>query len=166
MKMHGKKILILVFLLLNAGAWAQNRIDFSITSLNGDKIKLSRQYSKGAVFVNFWALWCKPCRNEMKWLKELDEKYSSQGLSIIGINQDTPRSNEKVRGFVESSGIKYIIALDPDKEYSDKFSVQSIPFSILFDRNGNIVYKHTGYLQGDENDLEEAIKKILPKNKK
>jgi len=100
----------------------------------------------------------------MKELKVLDEKYSSQGLTIIGINQDTPRSVEKVKSFIESLGIKYVIALDPNKEYSELFNLQSIPFSILYDKTGNAVYKHTGYLPGDEFEIEKEIVKALEIN--
>ncbi|PKL84314.1 MAG: TlpA family protein disulfide reductase [Ignavibacteriae bacterium HGW-Ignavibacteriae-3] len=140
---------------------AQSKTDFTVRLINDEKIKLSSIYSNGPVLVNFWALWCKPCRTEMKALKELYEKYSPDGFSILGINQDSPRSSGKVKSFIKSLGIKYPIGLDPNNEYSDLFNVQSLPFSLLIDKNGIIVSRHIGYLPGDEFKLEAEIKTLI-----
>lgn len=97
----------------------------------------------------------------MKVLGVIYKEYFSKGFRVLAINQDTPRSNEKVKSFVESLGVEYMIALDPSKEISEQFNVQAIPLSLLFNRNGKIVYRHTGYLPGDEHELEEKIKNVL-----
>ncbi|KAB2839217.1 MAG: TlpA family protein disulfide reductase [Melioribacteraceae bacterium] len=140
---------------------AQDQIEFTIELLNGDEVEFSKLYKDGPVLVNFWALWCKPCRTEMKYLKAIYEKYSEQGFKILGINQDTPKSLSKVNSFVESYDLKYLIGLDPNKKYFEMFNGQVLPFSILYNKNGEVVYMHTGYLPGDEIKLEEAVKKVL-----
>lgn len=153
-------ILFIAFELINA----QDKIEFSIELLNGDEIEFSKLYEDGPVLVNFWALWCKPCRTEMKFLKKIYEEYSGQGFKILGINQDTPRSLSKVNSFVQSYDINYLIGPDPNKKYFEMFNGQVVPYSLLYNKKGEVVYQHSGYLPGDEIELEEAVKKALEDN--
>ena len=97
----------------------------------------------------------------MKHLKKIYEKYSGKGFKILGINQDTPRSLSKVNSFVQSYQIEYLIGLDPNKKYFEMFNGQVIPYSLLYNENGEIVYLHSGYLPGDEKELEEAVEQLL-----
>ncbi len=140
---------------------AQDKIDFSTELLSGDEIQFSEMYANGVTLVNFWALWCKPCRVEMKTLKRLYEKYSNQEFQILGINQDSPRSVAKVESYIVSHEVKYHIALDPNKELFEMFNGQVVPLTLLYDKSGKVVYQSTGYLPGDEFKLEEAIRKTL-----
>lgn len=159
--MHATKLFILIFIFTFSLSIAQDQIDFSIELLDGESKDFSEMYSNGPTLINFWALWCKPCRIEMKALNDLFEKYSERGFQILGINQDTPRSVVKVKSFVKSLDIQYNIALDPNKEYFEMFNGQVLPLSILYDTEGNVVYQSTGYFPGDEFKIEEAIQKAL-----
>jgi thiol-disulfide isomerase/thioredoxin len=143
---------------------AQDNINFSAELLSGKKIEFAQVYSKGVTLVNFWALWCKPCRVEMKALKELHEKYKDNGFQILGINQDSPRSVSKVESFVKSQDIKYDVVLDTNKELFEIFNGQVVPLTILYNKEGKVVYQNSGYLPGDEFKLEEEIKKALAIN--
>ena len=160
-----KKYILLVFffffLVFRQTSWGQENIDFSIDLLSGEKVKFSDLYKDGPVLINFWALWCKPCRTEIKYLKKISEKYADKNFKILGINQDTPRSLSKVNSFVNSYGIKYLVGLDPNKKYFEMFNGQVIPYSILYNTKGEAVYIHSGYLPGDEIKLEEAVKNLL-----
>jgi len=153
-------LIITLFLFVNIPA--QTKINFSITTLNNKKIELPNLYSKGPVLINFWALWCEPCKEEMRQLNQIYKKYKDSGFTILGINQDSPKSVSKVRAYVASHKIDFLIALDPDFQYLQKMNGQSIPYSLLFDTDGNIVYKNVGYLPGDETKLENEIRKLLP----
>lgn len=158
-----KSVLIITFIVITIFSISkgQSQLDFSVSLITDEKVKLSEVVSNGPTLVAFWALWCKPCRAELKVLGDIFRKYSPQGFNILAINQDTPRSSEKVKSFVESLGVEYMIALDPNKEISEQFNVQAIPLSLLFDKNGKIIYRHSGYLPGDEHELEEEINKVL-----
>lgn len=162
--MKSRRIIIFLIFVMYSQSKGQGGIDFSTSLLSDEKVKLSEVYSSGLTLVTFWALWCKPCRAEMKVLGDIYKKYLSQGFKILAINQDTPRSSEKVKSFVESLSVEYMIALDPNKEISEQFNVQAIPLSLLINRQGRIVYRHSGYLPGDEHELEEEIKKALSEN--
>lgn len=162
--METRKSLPIVYLfvcLFTLQLFAQNTPDFRFSTIDNRESKLSEVYKKGPVLINFWALWCKPCRAEIKALQEIYSEYSDEGFTILGFNQDSPRSAAKVKSFVSSQGIDYPVILDGDTEIFRKFNGQAMPYSILIDKNGKIVYKHTGYLPGDEVRLREEIKKAL-----
>ncbi len=157
--------LLILVLFLSANFSAQKKTSFTISTIDNKRVELDKLYSKGPVLVNFWALWCEPCKEEMRHLNQIYEKYKDKGFTILGINQDSPKSVSKVRAYISSHRISFPIALDPGFQYLQKMNGQSIPYSILFDTDGNIVYKNVGYLPGDEIKLEEEIRKLIPGDK-
>jgi thiol-disulfide isomerase/thioredoxin len=162
--MNSFKILKSVLILISISSFsilAQSKIEFSGETLENKKIVLTEVLKSGPALVNFWALWCKPCRSEMKHLDSIYSKYSNKGFTIIGINQDSPRSLAKVKSFVSSHKIDFPIITDPNQEIFQQFNGQSIPLNILFNKNGEAVYTHVGYLPGDEIELENEIKSLL-----
>ena len=159
-----KLLLFMIILAVCSNMYGQDKINFSGELLNGDKIEFAEVYPNGVTLVNFWALWCKPCRVEIKALKELYEKYKNTGFQVIGINQDSPRSVAKVESFVKAHELNYKIVLDPNKELFELFNGQVVPLTLLYNKEGKVVYQNTGYLPGDEFKLEEEIKKATGVN--
>lgn len=85
--------LFITLALLTGGSTAANAQQapaFKLASDNGD-ISL-KQYRNKIVYVDFWASWCKPCRESFSFMNEMQEKYASKGLQIIAINLDDQRS--------------------------------------------------------------------------
>ena len=158
-------IVLIMLVISNTLVSAQDKIEFNVETIENEQLVFTEINKKGPVLVNFWALWCKPCRAEMRHLENLYEKYKDKGFTIIGVNQDTPRSLAKVKSFVSTHGVNFPIALDPDQEIFQQFNGQSIPLSVLYNNQGEVVYKHVGYLPGDEIELEEEIKNVLGINK-
>ena len=151
----------IIFIRFSTLILAQDNIDFYSETLENEEIQFSELLENGPALVNFWALWCKPCRAEMKHLQAIYEKYEEKGFTILGINQDTPRSVAKVKSFVSSHGVTFPILTDTDKEIFQLFNGQSIPLSVLYNTDGKVTFTHVGYLPGDEVKLEEEIKKVL-----
>ena len=152
---------VIIFVIFSLSVIAQDNIDFSVSTIDNKKIELSDLYNKGPLLVSFWALWCEPCRVEMRPLKILYEKYKDKGFTILGINQDTPKSVSKVRSYISSQRINFPVVIDPNSQLLQKFNGQAIPYSLLINKNGEIVYKNVGYLPGDEIKLEKEIQKLL-----
>lgn len=152
----------LIFLMFSFSLVAQGKIDFSVTTVDNEQIELSTLYNKGPLLVSFWALWCEPCKVEMKVLKDIYKKYEDKNFTILGINQDSPKSVSKVRAYISSQRISFPVALDPNGQLLQKLNGQSIPYSLLFNKEGEIMYKSVGYLPGDEIKLEKEIQKLLP----
>jgi cytochrome c biogenesis protein CcmG, thiol:disulfide interchange protein DsbE len=151
-----------IFFTLSFSLVAQEKINFSVSTVDNKQIELSELYNKGPVLVSFWALWCEPCKVEMKVLKDVYKKYNNEGFTILSINQDSPKSVSKVRAYISSQRINFPVALDPNSQLLQKLNGQSIPYSLLFNKDGEIVYKNVGYLPGDEIKLEKEIQKLLP----
>ncbi len=152
---------LLLLIIFNIKISAQSNYDFKSETIDNKEIIFYEVLQNGPVLVNFWALWCKPCRSEMKHLDAIFLKYKENGLTILGVNQDSPRSLAKVKAFVSSHKINYPVITDPNQEIFQKFNGQSIPLNVLFDENGNVVFTHIGYLPGDEIELEKEIKTVL-----
>ena len=156
-----KLIPIVLLMFLFTSAYAQNAPTISVRTVNGDDLSLRSLTEKGPTLVNFWALWCEPCKTELRDLQSLFEKYSSSGFCILAVNQDSPKSVSKVRSYAASQKFSFHIALDPNGELLQQFNAQQIPFSALYDKNGSLVYRAIGYKPGDELELEVALKKLL-----
>ena len=157
------KFLAVWIAVLCTGLSAQNIQSVTVRSLSGDDVELSKMVSRGPTLVSFWALWCEPCKLELRQLQSMYEKYKDRNFSILAVNQDNQRSISKVSSYIAAHGYTYSIATDPDNEVAQMFNVQNIPFSILYDTNGNAVYKTIGYKPGDEHTLEEHLQKLLMK---
>ena len=151
-----------IFFILSFSLLAQEKINFSVTTVDNKQVELSELYNKGSLLVSFWALWCEPCKVEMRVLKDVYKKYKDRGFTILSINQDSPKSVSKVRAYISSQRINFPVALDPNSQFLQKLNGQSIPYSLLFNKEGEIVYKSVGYLPGDEINLEKEIQKLLP----
>jgi len=131
--------------------------DFQLTSLDGKQVKLSDFRGK-AVLLNFWATWCSPCKVEMPWFVDLQKKYGSDGLVVIGVamdDTDTP----KIARFASEMGVNYPVLLGTDKVSEDYGNVEFLPTTFYIDRDGKIVGKGTGLLGRDE--VEQNIQKAL-----
>ncbi len=154
--------ILFALVILTAGtSAAQDYRTLSVTSLDGEEIALTELLKTGPVLVNFWALWCEPCKIELKHFQSLYDRYKERGFTILAVNQDNPRSTAKVSSYIASHGFSFPVAADPEGETAQQWNVQSIPLSLLFDTNGTVVYKALGYKPGDEQKIEEALQRLL-----
>jgi thiol-disulfide isomerase/thioredoxin len=135
--------------------------DFNLNDLDGNNIKLTELLKKGPVFLQFWATWCVPCKEEMKVLNELHEKYKDSGFVYVAVSIDDQKSISKVKPYIESKSYKFITVYDSDKDVFNSFGGQDPPFSVFLDRNGNVLKTYSGYIKGDDSKLEGDIKDAL-----
>lgn len=127
---------------------------------------LSLQSLRGkVVLLEFWSYSCVYCYYSMPYLNDWYNKYSSQGLVIIGIhNFEDPNDRDvtKVEQVVQTYGMKYPIALDNNSVMWRIYKPRYWPSTFLIDKNGNIVYKHIG--QGAYGIIENNIRSLLSQN--
>jgi len=118
---------------------------------------------KGAVIVSFWALWCQPCKKEMKSFKPLFIKMKEDGLNVqyVAINLDNIRSMAKVKSYITAQKFPYIHLLDPNRRVFEKLNGQSIPYTLVLKESGALINKHIGFIPGDEKHLEKEIRDYL-----
>ncbi len=111
--------------------------------------------------INFWATYCVPCRKEMKHLNRINKTYAEQNVQVVGISIDDSRTVGRVKSMVKSQKLDYTILLDTEQKLYKNFNTTAMPFSILVDPQGKILWEHTGYIPGDESQMENEIKKAL-----
>jgi peroxiredoxin len=132
--------------------------DFTLRSLEGRNTRL-KELRGNVVLVNFWATWCGPCKQEMPHLNRLYEKYRSSGFTLLGINID--EDSRKAGDLVTRMGLKFPILLDADKTVSRTYDLNSMPATVLVDRDGRVRHVHRGYREGYENTYDEQIRALL-----
>jgi len=154
-------ILISIFVAFGNTISKGQTYDFELPDLNGNNVHLHSLLEKGPVFISFWAMWCLPCKEEMRVFNEIYKKYRDSGFVYIAINQDNTKSSAKVKAYIESKGYDFPVLLDTELRVFEAYGGQSLPFSLLLDRKGNIEKTYTGYLPGDEQKLEADIVKVI-----
>lgn len=114
--------------------------DFTLTNMNEQKVSLS-DYRGQKVFLNFWASWCPPCREEMPDMQKLHEKYGDE-VVILAVN--VGESKSATANFMMENGLNFSVLLDKDKSTAQNYLVRGIPTSYFLDQNGVIKEKVVG----------------------
>ena len=128
-----------------------------IHTLKGRSISPHDIFDKKLTLVNFWATWCVPCLKEMKYLNQFHEKYNKEGFHVVGISIDDTRTSRRVLSVIKSKHITYPIYLDTEQALFQRFQCSAMPFSVLVSSEGMILWEHTGYIPGDEKEMERII---------
>ncbi len=120
------------------------------------------RYRGQVVVVDFWASWCKPCRQSIPWLNSLRARYGSQGLTIVGVNLDVERADAEK--FQREVPIAFEVLYDPEGKLAEQFGVQGMPSTFLFDREGKLVRTLLGFRANHTGEPEAAIQDLLKGN--
>ena len=131
--------------------------DFSLNDLSGQPVIFSSLRGK-VVLLDFWATWCVPCREETPHLVDLQDKYGSQGLQIIGVSMDD--SPEPVRDFYQRFKMNYPVVMGDAKTGELYGGVLGLPIAFVIAPDGRITSKHIG--STDISVFEKEIVKLLP----
>jgi|SRR5574338_465345 peroxiredoxin len=137
--------------------------NFKLNNLEGKYVELNKEVGDGPVLISFWATWCKPCLEEMAEYNKIYEQYKDQGFSLLAISTDTEKSVAKVKPYIKSKDYKFNVLLDTNSEIARKYYAQQMPYTVMIDKNGNIVYSHLGYMKGDEKKIEKLVVELLGK---
>lgn len=134
-----------------------------VKTLDGQTMNIQEFGKNGKITViSFWATWCSPCKKELDAIANLYEEWQeAYDMELVAITIDTQRALAKVKPMVESSGWPYIILSDVNQQLRNSLNFQTIPQTFLLDKDGNIVYSHSGYVPGDEYELENKIKELV-----
>ena len=145
-------------------SFSQNRTlpSVKIKNLKGSLVNIQTIENDGnPIVISFWATWCKPCKKELNTIAEVYEEWQDDtGVKLIAISIDDSRSSSKVKPYVNSSGWEYEVYLDPNRDLARSLGVSTVPHTFLLDGDGNIVWEHRGYIEGDEDELLEQIEHI------
>ena len=114
------------------------------------------------VIITFWATWCKPCIKEHDAINDVYEDWVDEtGVKMYAISIDNARSSKRVLPTVNGKGWEFDVLLDENGDLKRAMSVNVPPHTFIVDGNGDIVWQHVGYLDGDEEEYIEVVEKII-----
>lgn len=134
----------------------------TVKTCDGSKINTNTFANNGKpMIISFWATWCKPCKKE---LDAIHEDYASlvkeTGVKLIAISIDDARSCGKVVTDVKSKGWEYEVYIDENQDFKRAMNVNNVPHTFIIDGNGQIIWSHNSYAEGDEEKLFENVRKV------
>lgn len=158
-----KRYLVFAILLV-ACHYAQAQLPVvTIKDVNGNQVRVDTLSNGGKPFIiDFFATWCKPCNRELDAISEVYEDWQQEtGVKIIAVSIDQAHNINKVKPLVDNHGWDYEILLDPNGDLKRALGVQLIPYTLVVDGKGKIVYRHQGYVDGAEEELIDEIRKLM-----
>lgn len=158
-----KVLFVVAFLAIVGIAQAQTLPAVTLKDINGKTVQTDKLSNDGKPFIiSFFATWCKPCNRELSAISEVYADWQDEtGVKLIAVSIDQAQNTNKVKPLVDSNGWEYDVLLDPNSDFKRALGIQMIPYVIIVDGNGNIVYKHNGYTDGAEKELIEKVRELI-----
>jgi peroxiredoxin len=132
--------------------------DFALPTVDGKQVSL-REYRGKVVFLNFWATWCIPCREEMAGLEQLHQKYQAQDLVVISI--DLKETAEQVKTFFQKHNLSFPALLDQNGSVFRDYLVAGMPTTYLIGRDGMLIARGVGGRDWLRAEALELIKELI-----
>ena len=132
--------------------------DFTLEDLSGQRVSLKELRGK-VVFLNFWATWCVPCREEMPLMEKLHREFKNQGLEVVAVN--FREDKKEVQKFFAELGLTFKSLLNSSGDVSDKYGAWSLPLTYIVNRKGEFVGKIVGERKWDSEDARAFFRALL-----
>jgi len=132
-----------------------------IPSVHGENVSLEALKGK-VILIDFWAVWCGPCKKSAPFFQELADKYGDDGLEVIGVHvDDRMPPADKVAEYLDDAGVSYVNALS-NVDVDNGYMIYAMPTTYLIDREGILVKRHIGFNPDTAPaELEEAVRGLL-----
>jgi len=171
--MRYKTIPVLSFLFfiptLLSFAYAQPQIGekppgFITSTLEGKRIALKdywEQQGKKVLVLSFFATWCQPCKEDLKYLQKVQDKNADKGLQVVAVlTQDTSKE-DRVRGFMRELGVTLSVLIDEYGIIGKRYAVTALPCNFVVDKDGILKAKYFGYGADVKRHFEGQLRNLL-----
>ena len=152
-----KQLLLILLLFQVTSAQTKTVPDWKLKDISGRQIRL-QEFKGKVVLLNFWATWCSPCLAEIPELVKWQRKYSKSGLQIIGLTYP-PQTKREIQKFARKLKINYPIIQGNAEQKSFFTTSETLPWTIVIGRRGNIVAQIEGIIF--EEEFAEKIQPLL-----
>ncbi len=128
--------------------------EFILKDANGATVRLS-DYKGKVVLLNFWATWCGPCKVEIPWFIEFQKEYKDRGFAVLGVSMDD-EGWKVVKPYIQQHKLNYRVALGDNEVSKNYGGIDTLPTTLLIDRDGRMAALHLGLENKDEYQQEIA----------
>ena len=137
--------------------------NITLRTIDGQSVQSSVIQNDGRpVIISFWATWCKPCNLELNTIKDLyDEWQEETGVKIVAVSIDDARTASRVKPHVDGNDWPYEVYLDQNSDLKRQMGVVNVPHTFVLNGDGEIVWQHTGYQSGAEEELIEQVRALI-----
>lgn len=158
-----KALFVVALLAVATLAEAQKLPSVTLKDLSGKTVRTDTLSNNGKPFIiDFFATWCKPCNRELTAISEVYADWQDEtGVKVFAVSIDQAQNINKVKPLVDGNGWEYDVLLDPNSDFKRALGIQMIPYVLIVDANGDIVYKHNGYTEGAEQELIEKVRELV-----
>ena len=160
-----KKLLSLVVLLMAvATASAQQLPDVKIENAQGKEISMRAVAPGKPMIISLWSTSCKPCIQELNAINDVIEEWREEAdFVVVAVSVDDARLKATAKAMATARGWDFICIYDDNQDLKRAMNVSLTPQSFVVDGNGKIVYSHSGYTPGSEEELFDQILKLKKK---
>lgn len=164
-----KKVALFLFALVAGLALnAQNaRLPENVTirTLDGQAVNASAMIDgEHPIILSFWATWCKPCNRELNAIRDIYSDWQEEtGVKLVAVSIDDARSAARVKPHVDGNDWPYEVYLDQNSDLKRAMNVVNVPHTFILAPDGTILWQHTGYQDGGEEELIEKAKELAGK---
>ena len=158
-----KKLLFLMFaLVMGFSASAQTLPDVKVENQEGKVVSIREVIDGTPMIISFWSTTCKPCIMELNAINNnLPDWLEEVNMKVVAVSVDDARTVSRARAMTQGQGWdEYTCLYDKNQDLKRAMNVSLTPHTFIVDGNGNIVYSHSGYTPGSEEELFEKIKAL------
>ena len=133
-----------------------------VTSLDGKSVDTKTFNNDGKpIVISFGQHWCKPCAKELDAITEVyDDWQEETGVKVFAVSIDDSRNANKVAPFANGKDWPFEIYMDANQDLKRALNVNAIPHTFILNKNKEIVWQHTSYFDGDEEEIYEELLKL------